>query len=73
MAYESLLVERRRRAARADGAGDRGAYRDALDEHYGELAHHYGRTENTPKAVEYLHLAGEQAVSARPTRRRSTS
>jgi predicted ATPase len=37
-------------------------YRGALDEHYAELAHHYGRTDNTPKAVEYLRLAGEQAV-----------
>jgi class 3 adenylate cyclase/predicted ATPase len=62
VAYGSLLAERRgavhERTARAIEA----LYGDALDEHYGELAHHYGRTENTPKAVEYLTLAGEQAV-----------
>src|SRR5262249_42392480 len=27
-----------------------------------ELAHHYSRSENTEKAVHYLHLAGQQAV-----------
>ena len=37
-------------------------YTTALDEHYSELAHHYTRSGNTEKAVEYLHLAGQQAV-----------
>jgi predicted ATPase len=62
VAYGSLLTDRRgvlhERAARAIEE----IYGDGLDEHYGELAHHYGRTENTQKAVEYLHLAGEQAL-----------
>jgi predicted ATPase len=62
VAYGSLLVERRgmlhERTARAIEA----LYRDALDAHYRELAHHYGHTENTPKAVEYLHRSGEQAI-----------
>src|SRR5262249_9659613 len=31
-------------------------------EHYSELAHHYSRSGNTQKAVEYLGLAGQQAV-----------
>ena len=34
-----------------------------LEEHYGALAHHYGRSGNTDKAVEYLELAGRQAVA----------
>ncbi len=33
-----------------------------LNDHYSELAHHYSRSGNTEKAVEYLHLAGRQAV-----------
>src|SRR5262249_40073840 len=37
-------------------------YRATLDEHYSDLAHHYSRSGNTAKAVEYLHLAGQQAV-----------
>ena len=74
VAYGSLLVERRRPLHERTARAIEELYRDGLDEHYGELAHHYGRTENTAKAVEYLHLAGEQAASsARPTRRRSAS
>src|SRR5262245_28983132 len=37
-------------------------YCNNLDEHYSELAHHYTRSGNMEKAVEYLHLAGQQAV-----------
>jgi len=33
-----------------------------LEDHYGDLAHHYCRSENTQKAVEYLRLAGQQAI-----------
>jgi tetratricopeptide (TPR) repeat protein len=33
----------------------------ALEDHYGELAHHYGRSDNVAKAVEYLGRAGQQA------------
>jgi predicted ATPase len=62
VAYQSLLVERRGVVHERTGQAIEELYRDALDAHYGELAHHYGRTENIPKAVEYLRLAGEQAV-----------
>jgi predicted ATPase len=62
VAYGSLLVERRRPLHEQTARAIEELYRDRLDEHYGELAHHYGRSENTPKAVEYLTLAGEQAV-----------
>src|ERR1700741_2564483 len=37
-------------------------YRLVLDEHYSDLAYHYSRSGNTQKAVEYLQLAGQQAV-----------
>ena len=37
-------------------------YSATLEDHYGELAHHYSRSENTEKAVKYLQLAGQQAV-----------
>jgi predicted ATPase len=62
VAYGSLLVERRTRLHERTARAMEELYADALDEHYGELAHHYGRTDNTPKAVAYLALAGEQAV-----------
>jgi len=62
VAYQSLLVERRALLHQRTGQAIEELHRDALDAHYGKLAHHYGRTDNTPKAVEYLRLAGEQAV-----------
>ena len=36
---------------------------DWLDDHLDELAHHYGRSGNTGKAVHYLQLAGRQALA----------
>ena len=33
-----------------------------LEDYYGKLAHHYSRSGNTQKAIEYLHRAGQQAV-----------
>jgi class 3 adenylate cyclase/predicted ATPase len=62
VAYQSLLAERRRPLHERTARAIEELCRDRLDEHYGELAHHYGRTENIPKAVEYLSLAGEQAI-----------
>ncbi len=62
VAYNSLLLERRRvlheRAAQALEA----LFHSRLEDYYGDLAHHYSRSGNTPKAVEYLGLAGQQAV-----------
>ena len=62
VAYNSLLQERRKvlheRAARAIEE----VYRSKLDDHYSALAHHYSRSGNTQKAVDYLYLAGQQAV-----------
>ena len=37
-------------------------HRSNLEDHYGELAHHYTKGGNTEKAIEYLHLAGQQAA-----------
>ena len=37
--------------------------RAKLDEHFDELAYHYGRSDNASKAVEYSRLASEQALA----------
>jgi len=37
-------------------------YHTQLEEHYSGLAYHYGHSDNTQKAVEYLRLAGQQAL-----------
>src|SRR5262249_29437563 len=61
-AYASLPVRRRRalhgRTARAMEA----LYGDRLEEHYGELAHHYLRSGNRTKALGYIQRASWQAL-----------
>ncbi len=37
-------------------------FSDALEDHYAALAHHYSRSDNVAKAVEYLGRAGQQAI-----------
>jgi predicted ATPase/class 3 adenylate cyclase len=62
VAYNSLLQERRKVLHERAATATEEVYRYQLAEHYSELAHHYSRSGNTQKAVEYLRLAGEQAV-----------
>jgi class 3 adenylate cyclase/tetratricopeptide (TPR) repeat protein len=62
VAYNSVLIERRRllHERTADAIEDLyPAYREDL---LGELAHHYGRSGNAAKAVEYLERAGIQSA-----------
>ncbi|HEV3112608.1 MAG TPA: AAA family ATPase [Candidatus Binataceae bacterium] len=62
VAYNSVLVQRRRlqheRAAQAIEA----LFSDRLEDHLSELAHHYDRSGNVRKAVEYLGRAGRLAA-----------
>ena len=37
-------------------------FAEQLDDHLAELAHHYSRSDNVAKAVEYLGRAGQQAL-----------
>ena len=62
VAYGTVLHERRKALHERTAQAMEALYRATLDEHYSELAHHYTRSGNTEKAVEYLHLAGQQAV-----------
>ena len=61
VAYNSLLIERRRLLHERVGATIEALFKDRLDDHLAELAHHYSRSANTRKAVEYLFRAGSQA------------
>ena len=62
VAYNSLLIEHRKllheRIARAMEL----LFADRLDDHFKDLAHHYRRSNDTIKAVEYLRRAVEQAA-----------
>ena len=62
VAYNSVLVERRRVLHRRTGAAIEALYRDRLEDHYANLASHYRHSDDVAKAVEYLRLASEQAV-----------
>jgi predicted ATPase len=62
VAYNSLLVERRKIIHERAAQALEEIYRSKLDDYYVDLAHHYRRSGNTRKAVDYLQLAGQQAV-----------
>ena len=62
VAYNSVLIERRKLLHERMGAAIEALFADKIHEHLGDLAHHYARSANRQKAVEYLRLAGEQAL-----------
>jgi len=62
VSYNSLLVERRKLLHERIGAALETIYTNSIEEHLDELAHHYGRTGNTAKALDYYERAGRLAV-----------
>jgi len=63
VAYNSVLIERRRLLHERTGEAIEALFKDRINDHLTELAHHYSRTANARKAVEYLFRAGSQAMS----------
>jgi len=62
VAYNSLLIERRKQLHEFAGQALESTFSEKLDDHLTELAHHYGHSDNIDKAVEYLGRAGQQAM-----------
>jgi predicted ATPase len=62
VAYNSLLIERRKLLHECAGQALESMFAGQLDDHLDELAHHYSRSDNVAKAVEYLGHAGQQAI-----------
>jgi len=62
VSYNSLLLERRRQLHERIGAEIEALYANSIDDHLDELAHHYSRSGNVPKALEYHERAGRQAL-----------
>ncbi len=62
VAYNSLLIERRKLLHGRAGAAIEALYADRLDDYLSELARHYQRSTNIEKAREYLGRAGQQAI-----------
>ena len=62
VSYNSMLNERRKMLHERIGAALEGVYSASLDDHIAELAHHYGRSVNAAKAVEYCRQACERST-----------
>ena len=62
VAYNSLLIERRKQLHELTGRALESIFAEQLDDHLGRLAHHYSHSDNVAKAVEYLGRAGQQAM-----------
>ncbi len=61
VAYESLLVERRKTLHTSIGRATEELYADRLPEHLETLAHHFYRGEDWPRAFNYLVKAASKA------------
>ncbi len=64
VAYQSLLVQRRKELHHAVGSAIEELFPDRLAEHYEELAHHFAQGEAWQKAMHYSALAGDRAAHA---------
>ena len=62
MAYNAVLLERRRVVHEHAAQAIERLFAERLAEHYNALAYHYSHSGNTVKAIDYLHRAGQQAV-----------
>jgi len=62
VAYGTVLQEQKKQLHERTAQAIEVLFASQLEDHYGELAHHYRRSGNIQKAVAYLHLAGHQAV-----------
>ena len=64
VAYNSLLVQRRKELHRAVGHAIEDLYADRLAEHYAELAHHFFQAEEWRRAIDYSVHAGQRASAS---------
>jgi class 3 adenylate cyclase/tetratricopeptide (TPR) repeat protein len=64
VAYDSLLVQRRRELHALVGLAIEELYPDRLPEHYEMLAYHFSKAEDWPRALDYLVKAAEKATQA---------
>jgi tetratricopeptide (TPR) repeat protein len=61
VAYNSLLLKRRKEIHGRIGQAIETIYLDRLPEFYGMIGYHYARSENVDKALHFLKLAGDKA------------
>ena len=61
-AYESTLIQQRKRLHRKVAQSIEKIFRERLHEFYGMLAFHYSKTDELEKAEEYMEKAGDEAL-----------
>jgi len=64
VAYNSLLLKRRKEIHEKIGKAIEEIFAERLEDHYEVLAYHYVSSANTVKAVDYLDLANRKAAEA---------
>jgi class 3 adenylate cyclase/tetratricopeptide (TPR) repeat protein len=62
VAYNSLLTQRRKLLHERTGRAIEDLYVERLEDHLPELAHHFDRSGNVPKAVEYFARTGARVA-----------
>ena len=62
VSYNSVLIDRRKDLHERIGAAMEKLYANSIDDHLDGLAHHYGKSNNVAKALEYCERSGRQAV-----------
>jgi predicted ATPase len=62
VAYNSLLIKRRKQLHEQTGQALESIFAGQLDDHLSQLAHHYSLSDNVDKAIEYLGRAGKQSM-----------
>ena len=62
VAYDSLLIEKRKELHEKIGKSIEDAYCDRLNDYYETLSYHYSRSNNYKKSYKYLKLAGQKAI-----------
>ena len=61
VAYNSLLLKRRKEIHESIGKAIEEIYADRIDDFYEVLAHHFSKGNNLEKTYQYLKLSGEKA------------
>ena len=64
VAYNSILIKRRRQLHELVGNYFEETYSDRLDEFYDDLAYHYSNSNNKESAIAYLVKAGEKSLKS---------
>jgi class 3 adenylate cyclase/tetratricopeptide (TPR) repeat protein len=64
VAYDSILVQRRKELHKSVADSIEKVFNERLHEFYGMLAYHYSQAEDLDKAEEYLIKAGEEALKS---------